>query len=228
MKADGQSSSPARTVFIRDVVHYYMKLPILIFTIFISFSVLGQDKRAIELQIQWHQKAENSLDSSKIRSAFYEYHFSHHLIPESDLGKTSKAKSDSLKNILRDTLLQNLKGTWKLKIFGKINSKEEKDHYEKLGRYLTIRNDSIFYYKNKINLEEQRPSQIHKIEFSDLETIYPNYSDIIHSDNQIWNYSVDSKKNNLIIEENGELSPDGKSRSEVISHPSGYTYIRIK
>lgn len=205
-----------------------MKLLILIITILISFEVVGQDLRAIELQTQWHQKAESSLDSSKIRRAFYEYHFSYELIPENSLGQTTKTKSDSLKNILRERLLEDLNGTWKLKIFNRINSKAERDHYDKLGRYLMIRNDSIIFYKNKIHLKRQKPVKIHKIEFSDLETIYPYYSDIIHSDNKIWNYSVDSTKNKLTIEENGEISPDGGSRSEVISHPSGYTFFRIK
>ncbi|WP_034923670.1 hypothetical protein [Gillisia sp. CAL575] len=205
-----------------------MKTQILILLILISFHSFGQDEKADKIQTEWYQKAEISLDSSKIRNAFHEYEFSFKMVPESKLGKNSKKLSDSLKIILRTELIEDLNGTWELKIFNKIKSEADKIHYQKLGEYLKFRNDSIFFYKNKSNLKLHKPTKIQKIEFCDLETTFPHYSDIVHTDNKIWDYFIDSTNNKLIIEENGELSRDGKSRSWVGSHPSGYTYYRIK
>jgi len=205
-----------------------MKRAILILIILFSLNAIGQDKKATESQNHWFLEAEKDVDSFNIREAFYAYQFSYKMLPNNELGKKAKTLSDSLRRILRKELIKDLTGNWKLKIYGRIKSESDRNHYERLGKFLKIRNDSIFYYKNRVRLILNKPKSIQKIEFCDLETTFPHYADITHENNKIWSYHIDSTMKRLIIEENGELSKDGKSRSWVGSHPSGYTYYRIK
>ncbi len=205
-----------------------MKNSVLFFLIFCSQIIYSQNPKAIELQNEWFEKAVSSLDSAKIKTAFLKFSFANELLPESNLGNNAKLKSDSLQIVLRDNLIKNLQGIWEIKIFNKTNSKEQKEHYEKLGKYLEFRNDSIYFYANKPSLKLKKPRIKQEIIFCDLKTTFPHYSDIIHSNGEIWNYSIDSSENKLIITENGELSTNGKSRSWNVSHPSGYTYNRVK
>jgi hypothetical protein len=205
-----------------------MKTSIAILIILLSFKAIGQDDKASNLQMYWFQEAENDLDSLQIKGAFSAYQISYEMLPNSELGKKAKKLSDSLRIILRKKFIQDLTGTWKLKIFGRIKSEDDKNHYERLGKFMIARDDSIFFYRSKASLRLDKPSSNQPIEFCDLATMFPHYSDIVHSNWEIWEYNIDSTKEKLTINENGKLSSDRKSRSWVVSHPSGYSYYRIK
>jgi len=199
-----------------------------VFVLFlISTQLFGQDQKEIELQNHWYAKAQEELINKNISAAFTAYYFAYEMVPNNELGKKTLKLSDSLKTLLRKELISNLVGNWKIKIFGRIKTEDDREHYNRLGKLMKVTYDSIFFFKNKKNLKSNIFLSTQKITFCNLNTMFPIYSDIIHSNKEIWNYHINENKNKLTITENGELiSP--RNRTEVISHPSGFTYNRIK
>ncbi|MDD3721171.1 MAG: hypothetical protein PHW92_01605 [Lutibacter sp.] len=204
-----------------------MKSVYILFVFLVSFQIFGQNKNLIELQNYWYNKAKNDLNDQKINSAFIGYYFSYEKVQNSSLGVKSLKSSDSLKNILRKELIKNLIGNWKIKFPRKIKSRKDKEQYNQLGKILMITNDSIFYFKRKKDLKIKKYLTSQKISFCNLETMFPIYSDIIHSNKIIWNYHINESKNILTINESGELLST-VNRTEIISNPSGCIYHRIK
>lgn len=202
------------------------KLLLIIFLL--PILMISQEKKKSEIQNNWFKNAEMELYDLQINRAFSSYRFAYELIPESKIGKKSLKLSDSLKTTLRKKLIGNIEGNWKIKIFNKIKTESDKKHYEKLGKFLRITKDSIFYFTSKRNLKANNSSISLKIKFCELMNPLPSYSDFTHSNNEIWNYSIDSTKSKLTILNYGKIDNGGKSRTGNISHPSGYTYNRIK
>ena len=211
----------------KTTLYKIMKKLFLIILI-IPILINAQDKRETEVQNNWFNKAEMELNNLQIKKAFYSSRFSYEIIPESYIGKKSLNLSDSLKTVLRNKLIEDIKGKWKLKIFNKIKTESDKKHYEKLGKFLRIKKDSIYYYTSRRNLRFDNPSISFKINFCELMNSFPSYSDFLHPKNEIWNYSTDSTKCKLTILNYGKIDNDGKNRTGNISHPSGYTYNRMK
>ncbi|TDQ27531.1 hypothetical protein [Tenacibaculum caenipelagi] len=199
-------------------------LLILLYPILIN----AQDKKIIELQNKYFDEAGSELTHLKIKSAFTYYRFAYDLLPGTELGKKSLKLSDSLKIILRKNLITDIEGNWEIKIFNKLRTESDKKFYDKLGRFLRITKDSIFYFTKKRKLRRNKPSKRMKITFCELMNYFPSYSDFIHPDNKIWHYRSDSTGNKLIILDYGKIENDRKNRTGNISHPSGYTYNRIK
>ena len=198
---------------------------LLLILFLLPYVISAQEKKNIELQDQWFKEAKIELNNN-LSNAFSSFWFSYDILPKSQKGKESLRFFDSLKIVLRKKLINNLQGRWKLKIFRK--SKSDRKHYERLGKFLYIKSDSIFFYKNRRNLNSHNASLFTKIEFCDLMNFFPSYSDIIHPGNEIWNYNVNSEKNKLTVLDFGKLDNDRKNRTGIISHPSGFTYNRIK
>ena len=122
----------------------------------IPILIIAQEKKDAETQNNWYKKAEMELNGRQIKRAFSSYRFAYELLPESKTGKKSLKLSDSLKTTLRKKLIRNIEGNWKIKIFSKIKTEKDKKHYEKLGKFLRITKDSIFYYTSKRNLKANR------------------------------------------------------------------------
>jgi hypothetical protein len=149
------------------------------------------------------------------------------MIPNSELGKETLKFSDSIKTILRNTLKNNLEGIWEIKVFGRIKSAVAREHYNRLGKFLRVSNDSISFFKNRKDLRSNNILSNQKIMFCVLESMFPHYADIIHANRKIWNYHVNENGEVLTITDSGELLSNG-SRSEVFSHSSGPNGNRIK
>ncbi|WP_133645106.1 hypothetical protein [Zeaxanthinibacter enoshimensis] len=192
-----------------------------------SIQLFSQDTKAIELQKYWISKAQQDLHTNNVWGAFCQYYFAYEMAPDNEEGKNSLELADSLRTILRTDLKHRLKGVWKIHVFGRIKSENDRAHYTRLGKFLKISDDSIVFFKRRTDLKSNNFKSKQAIKFCDLETMLPVYNDIIHSNGNIWNYHVEENGEVLRITDSGELLGD-KSRSEIISHPSGYTYKRIR
>lgn len=131
------------------------------------------------------------------------------------------------KNSFKNKLIENLKGKWKLNISNKIKTKSDRKHY-KTRKIFKNKKRFYFYYTSRRNLRLNNPSISFKINFCELMDSFPSYSDFLQPKNKIWNYSTDSTKCKLTILNYGKIDTDGKNRTGNISHPSGYTYNRMK
>ncbi|WP_425656586.1 hypothetical protein [Tenacibaculum ascidiaceicola] len=194
----------------------------------IPITINAQQKQKTEIQNYWFKQARLDLKNLHLEKAFSSSKFSYDVFPESDKGKKSLKLFDSLKTILRNKLTNDMYGDWKLKIFNRVKTESDRKHYERLGRFLRIKKDSISYYTNRRSLRSNKPTLSFKINFCELMNYFPSYSDIIHLNNEIWHYRIDSTKNRLIILDYGKLDNGKKNRTGNISHPSGYTYKRLK
>ncbi|MCE2612327.1 hypothetical protein LVD13_05025 [Flavobacteriaceae bacterium D16] len=135
--------------------------------------------------------------------------------------------SDSLRTILRGTLKRKLQGLWKIKVFGRIKTEDDRAHYNRLGKFLKITNDSITFFKTKKDFKTNNYISNQEIKFCDLKTMFPIYNEVIHKNNNIWRYHVEEDGEVMRITDSGKIFIDG-NRSEIISHPSGYTYNRVE
>ena len=190
--------------------------------------VYGQNQKIIDLQIQWYEKGNIALKENELRKAYSAYYFSYDYFPESELGKVSFSKYDSIQKILRKNLIEKMQGFWKVKRYKNPNfSPGDIEHFnENLpGKYLEIKNDSLKYFdKRKHRNKKVRPI---KITFCDYQNYFPAFSHIVHNNQLIWAYWVDETKQKLSVTRAGQLLQNNQ-RTGPSSHPSGYTYLRLK
>jgi hypothetical protein len=199
-------------------------LPVLVL---FSVQLFSQDPEAIELQKRYIKEAKKNLYNNNLFGAFCSYHYAYEMIPESYHGKKAIILSDSLRTILRNELKAKLEGIWKIQVFGRIKSDDDRAHYTRLGKFLKITTDSITFFEKKKDLKSNNYLSNQETEFCNLDTAYPLYNEIVHRNKIIWQYMVEKNGEVLKIMESGELFSNG-SRSEIVSHPSGYNYKRIK
>jgi len=194
----------------------------------VSFSQIKEQKEKIEkYQNKWTKKAELEIKKNELHKAYISYNFIKDVDATSAKGLIASHKLDSLKIVLRENLKNNLAGIWEIKIFGDLKSENSRKHYKRLGKYIKVSNSSIYFFKNKRDLKSNKFSFNEKIKFCDLETTFPIYADIIIGNKKIWNFRVNKTGEILTITNNGELL-NNKNRTEIVSHPSGYTYNKVK
>lgn len=113
--------------------------------------------------------------------------------PENKIGISAKQKADSLKSILRKDKIKTLIGNWKWKPQDGNWSIPENDLR---GKMITINNEEIQFFELYKSSKEWKLVNVEKLIFSENPESF-SYTDIIYSNNEVWEYNIDTSTGEL-------------------------------
>ncbi len=187
----------------------------------------GQEKRNADFQNKWMKTAEESLRNNEISKAFVAFGYVSLIDSLSEKGKIAHTKVDSLRSILRAELVKNFTGTWKWKNTGSNWGISDTNKDVKKDKILIISDESLFFYEVDKKTNRRRLIKHEKITFNNIQGMFPSFSELIYSDNQIWGYSLKNDGKILHVTNTGELNKNN-NRTEIVCGNTEMIYERIK
>jgi hypothetical protein len=194
-----------------------MSKVILIICLFISVSIWGQNQDTI------YNKATKYLKANEIQKAIRYYQFANNIHPRTELGQCALEKVDSLKPIVRKTVTDKLIGNWKMVDPGS-NWVIRDDNL--VAKMITISLDEIKFFELYKNSKNWTLIKSEKLIFLDKAGIDLFYTEIVYSNKEIWDYTIDDDSGQLTVRYTGEETDTG--RTEIVCGTTETNYFRLQ
>lgn len=178
-----------------------MKKKLFFIVLLVSFKNFAQDNSKIAFQKNRYELAVSYYKKADFKKAIDLFYVASKIKPENEIGQESLKKVDTLKNILRENIMNQALGTWKMIgdkpiwAVSQTNSDAEKD-FEELVEI--NQNEILFFEKNKKTQEKKR-TKTEKLVYYNKEKSDAGFSDIILSDGTIWHCIINESSDELRV-----------------------------
>jgi hypothetical protein len=196
-----------------------------LFLFLFSFQSWSQSDQKMWLQKNKYDSAISYFDKNEFAAAADFFLFAYKIKPDSELGKISKNKFDSLKPVIRKKLIDKLVGTWKMN--GNIPSWSHKNlKSDKIENELMIIDaDKISYYLQNKSTEEMKLIKTEEIIFYDSFEKNNHITEMLTSDKRLWSYYIDEYSKNLRAINTGKITDSGKAKIDLDNEEIYYERI---
>lgn len=178
-----------------------MKKKLFFIVLLVSFKNFAQDNSKIAFQKSRYELAVSYYKKADFKKAIDLFYVASKIKPENEIGQESLKKVDTLKDILRENIMNQALGTWKMIgdkpiwAVSQTNSDAEKD-FEELVEI--NQNEILFFEKNKKN-QEKKLTKTEKLVYYNKEKSDAGFSDIILSDGTIWHCMINESSDELRV-----------------------------
>ncbi|MCC9066492.1 hypothetical protein [Flavobacterium piscisymbiosum] len=191
------------------------KLLLLIVLLIVSKTIAQNDsktafqKSRYELAVSYYKKAD-------FKKALDLFHLASKIKPDTEIGKESIQKVDTLKTVLRQAILTQALGTWKMNgdkpvwASNQNASSVEKDVEE----FITIMPTEILFFEKNKKTQEKKVIKSEPLVYYNQHESDALFSDVILSDGTIWNCSINEKSDELRVINVGKTSDNGVEKIE--------------
>ena len=175
-----------------------MKKTITLIFFFIISNSFSQDEKRIELQKERYEFGIQCMNDSMVSKALRMFYLANILIPDTEYGKKSFKKIDSIKPYIRTKLKENIKGVWIKTESGSNWGFTKTNDFDEFENIIEITENEInFYIKNR-KTNDKNLLKTEQIKFNEHITGFNiSYTDFIFSDNQIWSFNINESDNLL-------------------------------
>jgi hypothetical protein len=199
-----------------------MKNYILPLLLLLTTALWAQDNDRNEYQQQEFKLAQNSLENHDYLVAIEGFAIAYKINPKSETAQIALKKADSIKTILRKDKINSLIGNWKW-ISKDANWAIRDDGL--VGKMITITTDEILFYELYRHSKKWDLVKIEKITFSENTESY-FYTEILYSNNEIWEYTINKDSGELTAFYIGEKIEDNYTQL-VCGNPVFY-YFKLQ
>jgi len=205
-----------------------MKKLLLLIVLFIVSKTVAQNDPKTAFQKSRYELALSYYKKADFKKALDLFHLASRIKPETEIGKESIQKVDTLKTVLRDSILTQALGTWKMNgnkpvwAFNQKESPAEKDAEEFIA---ILPNEILFYEKNK-KTQEKKLIKTEPLVYYNQHKSDALFSDVILSDGTIWNCSINEKSDELRVINVGKTGDNGIEKIE--NNNIERFYIKVK
>ncbi|CAD5343992.1 tetratricopeptide repeat protein [Flavobacterium bizetiae] len=178
-----------------------MKKKLFFIVLLVSFKNFAQDNSKIAFQKSRYELAVSYYKKADFKKAIDLFYVASKIKPENEIGQESLKKVDTLKDILRENIMNQALGTWKMIgdkpiwAVSQTNSDAEKD-FEELVEI--NQNEILFFEKNK-KTQEKKLTKTEKLVYYNKEKSDAGFSDIILSDGTIWHCMINESSDELRV-----------------------------
>lgn len=178
-----------------------MKKKLFFIVLLVSFKNFAQDNSKIAFQKSRYELAVSYYKKADFKKAIDLFYVASKIKPENEIGQESLKKVDTLKDILRENIMNQALGTWKMVgdkpiwAVSQTNSDAEKN-FEELVEI--NQNEILFFEKNK-KTQEKKLTKIEKLVYYNKEKSDAGFSDIILSDGTIWHCIINESSDELRV-----------------------------
>ncbi|MBU0940468.1 MAG: hypothetical protein KKD36_03410 [Bacteroidetes bacterium] len=177
-------------------------LVIIFIIIFQSLAAQNSDRSAYQTQL--FKLALKTSESGDYLEAIRTFAISNNINPKAEVATLALKKADSLKFILRQNKINELIGKWKwIPKAGNWAIRED----NLVGKMIHIAVEQIQFFELYKNTKEWKLVQTDKIQFSENPESY-SFTEFLNSNNEIWDYKIDSTTGELITYYVGEKIDD--------------------
>ncbi|WP_394777145.1 hypothetical protein [Flavobacterium sp.] len=205
-----------------------MKKKLFIIVLLISIKTFAQNNSKIAFQQSRYELAVSCYKKADFKKAIDLFYVASKIKPDSEIGLESIKKVDTLKTILRQSIMTQALGTWKMIGDKPVwAAKQTTDYTGKDYDEIVVinQNEILFYQKNK-KTQENKLIKTEKLAYYNKEQSDASFSDIILSDGTIWNCSINGTSNELHVINVGKTGENGIEK--ITSNNIERFYVKVK
>jgi len=205
-----------------------MKKKLFFIVLLISFKNFAQNDSKIAFQKSRYELALAYYKKADFKNAIDLFYVASKIKPENEIGQESLKKVDTLKDILRESIMNQAVGTWKMIgdkpiwAANQTSSYAEKDFDELVE---INQNEILFFEKNK-KTQEKKQIKSEKLDYYNKEKSDAGFSDIILSDGTIWHCIVNESGDELRVINIAKKDKNGVEKIE--TNNIELFYVKVK
>lgn len=177
-----------------------MKKKLFFIVLLICFKNFAQNNPKIAFQKSRYELALDYYEKADYKKAIDLFYIASKIKPDNAIGQESIKKVDTLRTVLREHLLKQAIGIWKMVgdkpvwAANQNNATSQKD-FEEL---IEIKDDEIFSYEKNKKTQEKKLIKSEKLVYYNKEKSDALFSDIILSDGTVWNCTINGNELHVI------------------------------
>lgn len=178
-------------------------------------------KSRYELAVSYYKKAD-------FKKALDLFHLASRIKPDTEIAKESIQKVDTLKTVLREAILTQALGTWKMNGDKPVwaSNQNEKSVEKDTEEFIAIMPTEILFYEKNKKTQEKKIIKTEPLVYYNQQESDALFSDVILSDGTIWNCSINEKSDELRVINVGKTSDNGVEKIE--NNNIERFYVKVK
>lgn len=205
-----------------------MKKALLFVFLVIVSRTIAQNASKTAFQKSRYELAVSCYEKADFKNALELFHVAYKMKPDAEIAQESIKKIDTIKTILRKSVLNHALGIWKMAGDKPIWSVAQTENYaeKEFDELVEItENEILFYERNKKTLEKKLIKSENLVYYNTDESD-SLFSDIILSDGTIWNCSINEKSDELRVINVGNKDESGVTKIE--SNNAERYFVKVK
>lgn len=168
-----------------------MKKPLIFLVLLFSFKMIAQSDPKVAFQKTRYELAVSCYKKADFVKALDLFSIASKIKPENELGKESIKKVDTLKTMLRKSIMDKVIGTWKMngdKPLWSVNSSST--NANAVEEFVEINQNQIIFYEVDSKTKVKKQIKSEDLKYYNKDEADSLFSAIILSDGTIWNCSL--------------------------------------
>lgn len=205
-----------------------MKRKLFFIVLLIAFKTVAQNNSKLAFQKSRYELAVASYKKADFKNAIDLFYVASKIKPDSEIGQESIKKVDTLKTILRENIMTQALGTWKMIgdkpiwAANQTSTATAKDFDE----IVEIKQNEILFFEKNKKTQEKKLVKSEKLVYYNKEQSDAGYSDIILSDGTVWNCAINDAANELHVINVGKTGEDGVEK--IVTNNIERFYVKVK
>lgn len=176
-----------------------MKKHLVLLVLLFSVGLFAQNDSKTAFQKSRYELAVSYYKKADFKKALDFYSIASRLKPENELGKEAAKKVDALKTILRNDILSQIVGTWKMIGDKPVWAQNSGVGQQNIEEVIEISQDKILFFETDKITQTKKLVKSEDLKYYNKEASDGIYSDIILSDGTIWSCILDEETNTLHV-----------------------------
>lgn len=203
-----------------------MKKKLFFIVLLITFKSFAQNNPKIAFQKSRYELALENFKKSDYKKAIDLFYVASKIKPDNEIGQESIKKVDSLKTILRENLLKQALGTWRMVGDKPVWAANQSTATSDFDELIEIKGDEIVSYERNKKTQEKKLIKSEKLVYYNKEQSDALFSDIILSDGTVWSCTINESGNELHIINVGKKGEEGIEK--ITSNNTERFYVKVK
>lgn len=185
-----------------------MKKPLLLIVLLFVCKTFAQNNSKTAFQKSRYELAMSYYDKADFKKAIDLFYFASKIKPESEIGVESVKKVDTLQHILREEILTQALGNWKMigdKPIWAVNQTNDSVKTD-VEEFVEIKHNEILFYEKSKKTQEKKLISSEPLVYYDGGETNSLFSDIILSDGTVWHCIINDKSDELRVINVGKKS----------------------
>lgn len=200
--------------------------PILLFLL-ITFQFFGQNDQKTAFQKSKYELAVSYYKKADFVKAIDLFSLAAKIKPQNEIAEEATRKVDTLREVLRKEILNQVVGTWKKTGNQPVwattsGSSESASAFDEV---IEIKEDAILFYEVDKKNKAKKLVKTENLIYNDANSTVSLFSEIILSDGTIWNCSINEKENILHVVNVAIKTENGIEKIKTDNEESYYVKI---
>jgi hypothetical protein len=205
-----------------------MKKPLFFIFLLIVSKTIAQNDPKTAFQKSRYELAVSCYKKADFKKALDLFHIASKIKPENEIGQESLKKIDTLKTVLRESILAQAVGTWKMigdKPIWAVGNADNKVQKE-IDEFVEINQNQIVFYEKNKKTQEKKITKSENLVYYNKDKSDSLFSDVILSDGTVWNCTINEDSDELHVINVGKKDENGFEKIETDNMELFYSKVK--